>query len=133
MKTTVLNSEKGMLIKNESNAEIKAKDSSNVGGFTPIELLTGSLGLCVYISITKLFERDEVEWETDQLRVSVSAEKAENRPSRVENLTVEVTLPPHLDDAYRKKLLHSTERVCTIGNTIKSGAQIHLIERKEAN
>lgn len=130
MKTVVRSGKEGMLIQNNKLYEIKAADVPNSDGFTPIELLTGSLGLCVFISISRMLERDGIKWQEDELNISVTAEKAEKGPSRVEQFKVEVAMPASLDKSYRNKLLRSAEKACTIGNTLKNGATIYLRERE---
>ncbi|MCU4668412.1 OsmC family protein, partial [Bacillus paralicheniformis] len=93
-------------------------------GLTPIELLEASLGMCITISLQKMFERDGIEVLEDEFSVSVSAAKAPEGPSRVEKCSVSVKLPEHLPTDYKKKLITSAERACTIGNTLKRGVTI---------
>ncbi|WP_276577875.1 OsmC family protein, partial [Bacillus thuringiensis] len=68
----------------------------NSDGLSPIELLDASLGMCITISLQRMFERDGIEVQEDEFSVSVSAAKAPYGPSRVEKCTVSVKLPEHL-------------------------------------
>ncbi|WP_413375187.1 OsmC family protein [Alkalihalobacillus sp. 1P02AB] len=130
MVTTVKWKDESMFISNGKNVEINgATIHTNDIGYSPVELITSSLGLCVFISLTKLFERDQIEIEKEQLAVTVSASKAEGSPSRLEKFDVTVQFPTGLDNAYREKLLKSAERACTIGNTIQQGAKINMNQK----
>src|SRR5690625_902937 len=125
MKTVFNWSNQNMQIKNDNGVEIKL----GTHGYTPVELLTGSLGLCIFITISKMFERDRVNENVSDFSVTVEAEKAEEGPSRIECFSVAIQMPEQLDDSYRLRLIQSAERACTIGNTIKQGAEIRFSEK----
>ncbi len=130
MKTIISWSTNKMQIKNENNVEITGGNKLETDGYTPIELLTGSLGLCIFITITKLFERDGLNEHIENFSVTVDAQKSTDGPSRIEKLSVEIQMPEQLDSNYRKKLIKSAERACTIGNTLKQGTNIEVIEKE---
>ena len=108
----------------EAGMQAKGSFTPNSDGLSPIELLEASLGMCITISLQRMFERDGIEVQEDEFSVSVSAAKAPDGPSRVEKCTVSVKLPEHLPTDYKKKLITSAERACTIGNTLKQGVTI---------
>ncbi|KMK75344.1 hypothetical protein AB990_16020 [Alkalihalobacillus pseudalcaliphilus] len=101
---------------------------TNDQGLSPIELISSSLGLCVFISMNKLFDRDEVDVDREQLEVKVLATKAEGAPSRIESFQVKIKFPDGLEPTYKRKLAISAEKACTIGNTIQRGAEIKVVE-----
>lgn len=124
---TVIKKENGKVgVYNEVGYQVEGAFSSNLEGLNPKELLEASLGLCVTIVITRMLERDGVEIEEDELSVEVTAIKASDSPSRFEEFQMAITLPEHFSAEYKKKLIVSAERACTIGNTLRKGANIHI-------
>ncbi|MFD0713788.1 OsmC family protein [Paenibacillus sp. GCM10027626] len=111
-------------IRNKSGFMLHGKAASDAEGLTPIELLSGSLALCVSMSLVKIMEMDKVD--PGQLSVSVAAEKAADRPSRVERFVVYVQFPKTIDSSYRNVLIQKAEQMCTIGNTLQLGAAIEI-------
>ncbi|MEK3888806.1 OsmC family protein [Bacillus sp. FSL K6-3431] len=110
---------------NAAGFQVEGSYNPDSKGLSPLELLESSLGLCISISLQKMFERDEIDVGDDEFSVKVDATKASDGPSRVEKCMVNITLPKHLSDEYKKKLIVSAERACTIGNTLKKGLIIH--------
>ncbi|GAB2556797.1 OsmC family protein [Gracilibacillus alcaliphilus] len=133
MKTIVKWSHNSLEISNTKDNQVIGAENAEEQGFTPIELLTGALGQCIVISLSRLLKRDGVSFHEDDLQVTVHAQKAEQGPSRVEQFTVDIKLSLDLDDKYRKRLIKSAERACTIGNTLKTGTQISYIDGEMNN
>ncbi len=79
MKTTVRSTNQTMIITNDNGTQINGGTTSDKHGYTPIQLLTSSLGLCMFITISKLFERDQLELEEEEFSVTVDAKKSNNR------------------------------------------------------
>ncbi|RXZ82029.1 OsmC family peroxiredoxin [Paenibacillaceae bacterium] len=115
-------------IYNESGLQLIGSHAPNQTGLSPRELLEASLGLCVSISLQKIMNYDGVEYDKSSIRVEVSATKAEDKTNKFANFDVRVTLPTNLEPAYKEKLKSVVERACTIGNTLRSGANVELIE-----
>lgn len=113
-------------IYNEAGFQVEGSFSPNLNGLNPKELLEASIAMCLTIVIEKIFVRDGIEYMDDEFSVEVTSEKAPDSPSRFEKYTVNITLPNHLTDAYKKKVLVSAERGCTISNTIKRGAIVEI-------
>src|SRR5690625_878040 len=129
MKTVINWSNENIQIQNNNGVEVTGFDKFGTDNYSPVELLTGSLGLCVFITITKLFERDGVTENIDDFSVAVDAKKSTKGPSRIESFSVTIQMPEQLDASYRMNLLKSAERACTIGNTLKQGAEINVTEK----
>lgn len=115
-------------IYNEAGYQLKGSHAPNSEGLSPRELLEASLGLCVSISLQKIMNYDGVEYDVNAIRIEVTATKPEDKSNRFSDFHVRVTLPPNLDDAYKEKLKTVTERACTIGNTLRAGAVVELVE-----
>lgn len=98
------------------------------GGLSPRELLEAALALCVSISLQKIMAYDGVSYDPSSIRIEVASKKAEDKSNRFTDFHVTVTLPQELDTAYKEKLKSVVERACTIGNTLKNGAVVELIE-----
>ena len=116
-------------IHNEAGLQLEGSLAPNSNGLSPKELLEASLGLCIAISLQKIFERDQIEVDDKDISIEVTAVKAPNSPSRFEKFDVSIALPNQFSEAYKQKLMLSVERACTIGNTLKNGVTIHTIEQ----
>jgi len=113
---------------NDAGLQLIGSTAPNQSGLSPRELLEAALGLCVSITLQKVLDRDEVEYDASSIRVEVSATKAGDVTNRFTDFDVKVQLPPELDESYRKKLLTIVERGCTISNTLKSIAVVETVE-----
>jgi len=115
-------------IYNEAGLQLVGSTAPNQNGLSPRELLEAAVGLCVSISLQKVLERDQIEYDPSSIRVDVSAVKEGDVTNRFTHFNVLVKLPDNLDAAYRQKLLTVVERACTISNTLKSGAVVDIAE-----
>ena len=131
MKTIVTWSNDQLKTTNHKNDQIITATSAEASGFNPVELLTSALGSCIVISIKKLLDRDGIKFQEKDLVVIVHALKAEKGPSRIEQFSVEINLTLDLEEKYRKRLIKSAERACTVGNTLKTGTTITYIDRRD--
>jgi uncharacterized OsmC-like protein len=113
---------------NDAGLQLIGSRAPNSAGLSPRELLEASLGLCVSISLQKIMDYDGVVYDRDDIRIEVSATKPEDKSNRFSDFKVTVTLPSGLDEAYKEKLKTVTERACTIGNTLRAGAVVELVE-----
>lgn len=113
-------------IYNEAGLQVEGSFSPNLNGLNPKELLEASIGMCLTIVIQKMFERDGVEVEENEFSIEVTGVKAPDSPSRFEHFNVSVKLPDHLSEEYKKKIVVSAERGCTISNTVKKGATVEI-------
>lgn len=118
-------------IYNGAGKQLEGSSAPDLNGLTPKELLEASLGLCVAISMQKMFERDDIEVADDEISIEVSASKGEVSTTRFEKMDVSIALPDHFSAKYKKKLLVSVERACTIGNTLKNSVTIHTVEQEK--
>ena len=115
-------------IYNETGLQVEGSFTPNAdSGLNPKELLEASIGMCMTIVIQKMLDRDGVEVAEDEFSIEVTGVKAEDSPSRFEQFTLSVSLPSHLSDKYKQKIIKSAERACTISNTVKNGAKIQLV------
>ncbi len=127
--TIIKNSNGVNQIYNKAGLQLEGSLVPNSNGLSPKELLEASLGLCIAISLQKIFERDNIEVDEKEVSIEVTAVKALNSPSRFEKFDVSIALPNQFSDKYKQKLIISVERACTIGNTLKNGVTIHTIEQ----
>lgn len=121
--------ELGYEIHNDSGLQVKGSTVADSQGLAPLELLSGSLGLCIAITIKQIFERDNIEYDPTEVQISVQPQKAEKGVSRVETLLVDLKLPKSLSQSYQDKLLRSVERACTVSNTLRRGANVRFVDR----
>ncbi|MFS0820626.1 OsmC family protein [Bacillus sp. 1P02SD] len=113
-------------IYNEEGLQVEGSFTPNSNGLNPKELLEASIGMCLTIVIQRMFERDGVEVNDGEFSVEVTGIKAANSPSRFEKFNVSITLPDRLSDEYKRKIIVSAERACTISNTVTRGAQVKI-------
>ncbi|MCH1624176.1 OsmC family protein [Ferdinandcohnia quinoae] len=113
-------------IYNEVGLQVQGSFTPNSNGLNPKELLEASIGMCLTIVIQKMFERDGVEVHDDEFSVEVTGVKAADSPSRFEHFNVSVSLPEHLPEKYKHKIIVSAERACTISNTVTRGASVKI-------
>lgn len=52
-------------------------------------------------------------------------------PSHFEKMDVSIKFPEHFSAEYKKKLIISVDRACTIGNSLKKSMTIHTVEQAE--
>lgn len=116
-------------IYNGAGIQLEGSSAPDLNGLSPKELLEASLGLCIAISMQKMFERDDVKVEDHDISIEVSASKGEANTNRFEKLDVSIKFPEHFTVKYKKKLLVSVERACTIGNTLKNSVTIETVEQ----
>lgn len=109
---------------NDVGYQVEGSLSANLNGLNPKELLEASLALCTTIVIQRMFERDGIEVNEEEFSVEVNAIKASGSPARFEECIMKITLPEHLPNEYKNKLIISAERACTIGNTLRKGLKI---------
>lgn len=117
-------------IYNGAGLQLEGSSAPNLNGLSPRELLEASLGLCVAISLQKMFDRDKIEVADNEITIQVKASKAEERASSFEKMDVSIAFPDHFTEKYKKKLLVSVNRACTIGNTLKNGVTIDTVEQE---
>ncbi|MBC5638323.1 OsmC family protein [Ornithinibacillus sp. BX22] len=113
-------------IYNEEGLQVEGSFTANSKGLNPKELLESSIGMCLTIVIQRMLERDEIEVQDGEFSIEVTGIKAENSPSRFEQFDVSIKLPDSLTDAYKKKIIVSAERACTISNTVSRGALVKI-------
>lgn len=117
-------------ISNGAGFQVIGSKAPDQEGLSPKELLEAALALCVSISMEKLFERDGIEVDLSSVEITVKASKAEGVTNRFTHFETMVRMPTGLEETYKKKLLLTVERACTIGNTITNGAEITVSEVK---
>ncbi|CAM4426245.1 MAG: OsmC family protein [Paenibacillus macerans] len=109
----------GSIYRTTSNYAYKPPEGAE---FSPMDIMCEALGMCIAVSLVRLLEQDEITGEA--LRVEVEPFKAQAGSPRVEKFRVQVELPFYLEEPYKERLLTQASRICTIGNTIKRGAEI---------
>ena len=98
------------------------------GGLNPVELIEGSLALCVSLTLRAMFERDGVLTDDTTLVIEVKGEKDPGGANRFHKFDISVKFPESFDDEYKQKAMVVAERGCTIGNTITNSAAVHISE-----
>ena len=113
---------------NGAGLQVQGSFSPDSEGLNPKEMLEASLAMCTVIVLQRMFERDSVEVGADEFSVEVKAIKAADGPSRFEKCEMTIILPDHFSEEYKKKLIVSAERACTISNTLSKGLVVEIKE-----
>lgn len=113
-------------IYNEIGRQVHGSTTAGKEGLNPKELLEASLGLCISITLTNLFERDGIHLGPSGMNINVTASKAEGITNRFTDFKISVDIPD-LSPEYREKALTIAERGCTINNTLLNTANVILI------
>jgi putative redox protein len=106
-----------------------ASDGGTDTGPRPSQLLATSLAGCTAITMELYAERKG--WQLDGLEVAVDmSSEGEGVPAHAvpTHFTVEVTLPPGLDDEQRRRLMVIAEK-CPVHKLLEHGAEITVAER----
>lgn len=105
---------------------LAASSNSGVDAFSPGDYLSGSISICMGLTLDALIERDQLD--IPSYSIEVSSTKAENaRPSRLEKFDVKIAFDADLDEKTKDRLIRSAKRGCTMGNTIEHGAPIDVV------
>lgn len=115
---------------NSQGAQVIGMDEPDLNGLSPRELIEAAIALCTTITTRKVLERDGVPFDIDKIEATVTATKEEGVKRRYNDFDVQVTLPEGLDEEYKKKLMATIERGCTISNTVKQASNVVLTEKK---
>jgi uncharacterized OsmC-like protein len=112
----------------ESGASVRLAHMAAEEGFTPLELLDAALAGCLVLS-ARIAAR-KFGW-TDRLLavdVTITHEKAHDLPSRVTSFASQFTIAGDFTDAERTQLIEEAHNLCTVGNTLAHGANVHDID-----
>jgi putative redox protein len=90
-------------------------------GMTPPEWFLASLGSCVGFYAVQYCQTRDLD--TSGLTVEVSAEKTTDKPSRIDNIEIDLTLPLALEPKHQKGLEEAVN-ACLIKNTLTHSPQI---------
>lgn len=93
-------------------------------GMTPLELMDAALAGCLVLS-ARIAAR-KFGW-ADRLKavsVDVTHTKADDEPSRVAKFACVFSITGDFTDAERQQLIAESHAVCTVGNTLETGAEI---------
>ncbi|MNB75204.1 OsmC-like protein [compost metagenome] len=89
---------------------------------SPMDIMCEALGMCIAVSLVRLLEQEEIE--ENELIIEVQPHKASVGAPRVEKFRITADFARSLDSDLREKLLTHASRICTIGNTLKRGAEL---------
>lgn len=95
-------------------------------GFNPLDLLYSSLSACLALSARIAASRMGVLDRFEKVTVHVSGEKAEEEPSRIVRFDVRIEIKGDFDEATRGAIVHMSEEICTVSNTLKGDAEFAL-------
>lgn len=125
--TIIKHTNRQIEILNGAGIQAKGLTASNLEGLNPKELIEASVGLCIALTTRQILKRDEINYNLDDLTVTVQSTKGSG-VNRLTAFDIQVQLPDTLDESYKRKLLKSVKRGCTIGNTIENGATVKITE-----
>ena len=114
----------GIVAVNARGNEIKYAASPSSPGFNPLELLSASLGICTAINLRKELALGAANSAGVPFEVVVECVKADDAPSRVAQLTMQILLAEGIEAAELAALVSRAESACTIATTLHRGAAV---------
>lgn len=100
----------------------REKGGENAGP-TPSELFVGSLGACVALYCVNYLETAGLD--PSELSADIDWSFAEDRPNRVDKVSVSVKIP-HAELGKRKNAVLAAAKACTIHNTLQNPPEIAI-------
>jgi putative redox protein len=101
--------------------------SPNLGGndlgFTGGELLFTSIGTCILTTLIGAARQRNVELTKVEFKVSG---ESGGTPTRFTSIHVDAVVEGNAPDEEIQKLVELAERICSVSNTVKEGAEISL-------
>ncbi|MHB9134616.1 MAG: OsmC family protein [Armatimonadota bacterium] len=88
-------------------------------GMTPVELLIAALGSCIGVTLSFYNERHPM-LDLSQVTIAITWEDAEDKPSRISTIYVDVSLPSGLTDDQRASL-YRVMNACKVHHTLQQG------------
>jgi uncharacterized OsmC-like protein len=102
--------------------------SASDEGLTPLELMDAALAGCLVISVRIAARKFGWLDRLVQVSVDVTHEKAPEGPSRIAAFTTAFVIEGDLSADEREQLIAEAHNICTVGNTLGSGAAIRDAE-----
>ncbi|WP_067839484.1 OsmC family protein [Amphibacillus sediminis] len=115
------------LTNSKAVVSIGAAKDSDTEGFSPVDYLCSSVSMCVALTLDAIIKRDRLP--INGYSIEVNATKADDRPSRFEQIDLTIKFDGEIDDQTRIKLEKSAERGCTIGHTLEHGATVTITSK----
>jgi len=111
-------------VTSETGGQLSVVTRPSAEGFNPLDLMSASLSACILLSVQIAARREGWLDEIEQVSARVIPEKAHDEPSRVERFVTTVTIDGPLDAAKKAHLIEAAETICTVSNTLRSGAAV---------
>jgi putative redox protein len=105
-------------------SDLSAKDGGQDRGPSPVELLAGSLGACIAMTVQGYCQRHGYDGDVG---VSLTMELAD-KPKRIGRIVVDLELPDGVPED-RKEAIKRVAQLCPIHETLKSppGVDIEVV------
>ena len=99
------------------------KDNQGKGeAFSPTDLVAAALGSCILTTMAIVAERDGIDFKSAKANVE---KHMTEKPRRIGELRVNLTLPAHLSPEQRRKL-EETAKHCPVHRSLHSDLQMPL-------
>lgn len=112
-------------VTSETGGRLSVVTRPSAEGFSPVDLLAASLASCIAISVQSAARAEGQLAAIERVTVRVIPEKAEEEPSRIARFVTTVTIDGPLDADGKERLIATAETLCTVSNTLRSGAAMH--------
>lgn len=114
------------VIRSLTGGELLLESSVSGAGFNAIDLLYASLSACLVMSARIAARKLALIERIKSYEVQVSGEKTESEPYQVTRFDVCFIFDSDLTEEEQHQLAEMTEEMCTVSNTLKAGAQVHI-------
>lgn len=111
-------------ITSDTGGTLKIATGVSEAGFNPVDLLYASLSSCLVLSARIAASKFGVLKELNEVRASVTGEKAADEPSRIIRFNISIEIDGDFDDEMKAKIAEAAENdICTVSNTIRGNPE----------
>lgn len=111
-------------IRSRTGGTLDIVTGANQAGFNPLDLLYASLSACLAMSARYAASQMGVLDRLTTIEVTVTGEKAEAGPARVETFDIAFVIGGDIDEGTRQAIVRVAEdEICTVSNTIRGNPQ----------
>lgn len=107
-----------------SGSDVSLAVTQTEPGFTPLELLDAAISGCLAISIRHAAKQHGWLDRLGDVSVTILHQKATDLPSRIIGFEASYDITGDFSAEERATLIEAAHNLCTVGNTLTSGARI---------
>jgi uncharacterized OsmC-like protein len=104
----------------ETGGELTIVTAASEPGFNPLDLMFSSLAGCLVLSARIAASELGMLERLTEVRAHVTGEKAPEKPSRIAEFIVNLSIDGDFSSSEKSQIAHMAEAICTVSNTLSS-------------